>query len=321
MTNKTSIYIVAAVATSLMVAGALWSMRSTAQSDKSIILANPSEKQRQHNGISNFNGDSAENEREPSPHHIQAEHISTAHTLSTPQKGITAAIVDPDTPAQPVHLLVQNYLQQPQPSKEDSMAVLAGLSFCANKRNISQSIEEERTANPEIAERINAALQNYYQHCAAVNDRDYFLRRKIVHALAQAGDSDAKISFFDVGPFGRWPDDNEHIPMSNEELDTWLTMATAYMKDVAREGKPSVYIRLGGIYSADPSDPILGRISDPVRAYAYDYLGAALIQKNAPAGMKEEMLAFMARSENKVSPEQREQGRELAQKILGNKTE
>lgn len=140
-----------------------------------------------------------------------------------------------------------------------------------------------------------------------------------MHALAQAGDNDAKISFFDVGPFGRWPDENEHIPMSNEDLDAWLTTAIAYMKDVAREGAPSVYMRLGGIYSADPSDPVLGRISDPVRAYAYDYLGAFLIQKNAPPDVRKNMLAFMALSENKVSPEQREQGRQMAKEIMENK--
>lgn len=322
MASKTSICIATAVVASLM-AAALWSMRSTAHPEKPVMLTDHSEKQVRRGGISSLsgdlNGDLPGSGGEPGAPHVQAGLVSKPHTLSTPPKGVAAAIVNPDTPAQPVHLLVQAYLRQPQPSKEDAMAVLAGLSFCANKRNISQHIGEERARDPEMVEKMGATLQNYYRNCTALNDRDYILRREIMHALAQAGDNDAKISFFDVGPFGRWPDENEHIPMSNEDLDAWLTTAIAYMKDVAREGAPSVYMRLGGIYSADPSDPVLGRISDPVRAYAYDYLGAFLIQKNAPPDVRKNMLAFMALSENKVSPEQREQGRQMAKEIMENK--
>lgn len=321
MLNRVWISIFSIVVVSFLVAGAIWLNFGDAQRGESATRTSHHDKQVQLGADSNATDDSVAGERMSGMGHSGGNSaVSNQKTESIEERegDIAKALSGLSVPKKSVALTVQEFLAKPNPDKSDRMDLLTDLSFCANRRNVSQYIGEERGRDPEMAARMNPSLHAYYQHCTGVSDRDYILRRDLVQALAQEGDTEAKASFYSIGPVGRWPDENEHVAMSNEEIDTWLNTAIHYLNDAALAGNPLVFMHLAGIYASDPSDPIMGRVSDPVRAYAYDYVGAHLIQANASPEVRANLFRYMEGVEKNISREDRERGRQLAGEIFAN---
>ena len=239
-------------------------------------------------------------------------------TENSPQLNTATAFGGMGKPKKPVHKHISEYMMERNHAKESDLALLADLSFCANRYSINSIIAQEKGRDPAGAAELEKSLNDYTEYCVGVNDRDYLMRREILQKMADKGDGEAQVLFFHAGPAGRWFNENEYIPMTSEEISSWLDTSISYLKASAQSGNTEAYQVLGSIYSADEKSPLLGRVHDPVQAYAYNYLWASLEASKSPPNTRAAIMRYMEAVEQTVTPEQREQGRRLARDIFIN---
>lgn len=249
---------------------------------------------------------------------LPEKYLTLNENKDSKEPNISTAVAGLARPLKPVHLHIDDFLSKTSQTRSEKLSLLADLSFCANRRAVSKIISHEKGKNPSEAMELDAALKEYTDYCSSVHDRGYLLRSEILRTLAQNGDVDAKALFFHAGPIGRWPDENEYLPMPEEDVENWVNTSISYLIESAESGNIGAYQTLGSIYSSHES-PIMSRVSDPVEAYAYNYLWATLTSANSTSSARDALTRYIEEIERNITTEQRERGRARAQEIFINR--
>lgn len=223
-------------------------------------------------------------------------------------------------PKKIVSKLISDYRSNASPSAEEKMELLSALSFCANRRSITTVIGEERgkgTSNPTEMQGLNATYAEYIKYCTDLSDDSYLTRRSILDSLAAQGHPEARSSYFEVGPLGRWPQENEHIPLSKEQIDDWIETSVNHLLKNSNEGDFQAYKTLATIYESRPDDPILGKSADKVKAYTYDYLWGTSIVANPKTSteVKNSIATYLNEKGKELNSAQIDQAHKNAVKI------
>jgi hypothetical protein len=244
----------------------------------------------------------------------------TAEETSADDGSVSDAITGLAVPRKNVRVLFDDFHRNINPSQSEKIELLSALSFCANRINVAAVIGNERgRGSTDMAEMqaLKSTHEDYVKYCGDLPDGAYHARRDILNNLANQGDVNAKAMYFEVGPLGRWPQPNEHVPMTNEQIDSWVDKSIEFLRQNSGEGNFQAYKTLATIYGGTADDPILGRVMDPVKAYTYDYLWVNSIMANPNTSLKirNEMGAYLARISNNLTADQRALARVNAMNI------
>lgn len=223
-------------------------------------------------------------------------------------------------PKEIVSKMISDYRSNATPSAEEKLDLLSALSFCANRRSITTVIGEKRgkgTSTPTEMQGLNATYADYIKYCADLSDDSYLTRLSILDSLATQGHSEARSSYFEVGPLGRWPQENEYIPLSNGQMDEWIETSINHLQKNSKAGDFQAYKTLATIYGSSPDDPILGKSADRVKAYTYDYLWVTSLVANpaTPDEVKNGVADYLKKKAKELNAAQLEQARANAMKI------
>ena len=226
------------------------------------------------------------------------------------------SISEVDAPEKPAWELIQSYLKGKSPDLEQG--VLSALSYCANQQGIQNSMQEVMQDRGEVSTDLADVSGRLSRSCQRLNDQDYLLRKEIVERGILNGSEDAKIAFFNIGPFGKWPviDSREQENSAySYQLRLWSDKAIGYMKDLSGSDRPEIDAYFSTIYEARSG--ILQSHNDPVLSYAYKYLWAAstLANKAVSTSAKENVLQELKRAEGQLERQQVSQAREVAAQI------
>lgn len=236
------------------------------------------------------------------------------------ESSISDAIMGLAMPKKIVSKLLADYRSKENPSTEERIEVLSALSFCANKRELATVIGEKRgdgVATQEEMQGLNSTYEGYIKYCADLADESYLTRRLILDALAKQGNAEARSMYFEVGPLGRWPQDNEYIPLSKEDINDWINTSISHLHSNVKEGDFRIYKTLAAIHGSSPDDAILGQASDKIKSYAYDYLWVTFLAANpsTPSEVKSKVADYLKHRGKELSAAQIDQARRSAMKI------
>lgn len=226
-----------------------------------------------------------------------------------------------EKPKIPVHEIVSKYRAKSIHTNSEKGELVSALSFCANRRAVGQIAGAQRSSGSvDDANSLLDVHKDYIKYCGGLDDSAFSLRKNILADLAESGDAEAKILYFDAGPLGRWPMPNEHIPLTQDEISSWNKTAVQFLEMTAKDGDLRSYKTLASMYGASKDDPILGGISSPGDSYAYELLWISSIQNNieTPKELKENLNNYMSYMMNKFTPEQRREGVKKADQIRSN---
>jgi len=223
-----------------------------------------------------------------------------------------------DKPKIPVHEIVSKYRSKSAHTNTEKGQLISALSFCANRRSVSQVAGAQRSSGSvDDANSLLDVHKDYKKYCGGLEDSAFSLRRSILAELAESGDAEAKMLYFEAGPLGRWPTPNEHIPLTQDEIASWNKTAVQFLEQTAKEGDFRSYKTLASMYGASKEDPVLGSLSSPSSSYAYELLWISSIQNNpeTPKELKDSLNNYMIHMVNKFTPEQIREGVKKAGKI------
>jgi hypothetical protein len=223
-----------------------------------------------------------------------------------------------DKPKIPVHEIVSKYKAKSAHTNSEKGELVSALSFCANRRTVGQVAGEQRSSGSvDDANSLLDVHKDYIKYCGGLDDSAFLFRKNILAELAESGDAEAKMLYFDAGPLGRWPTPNEHIPLSQDEISSWNKTAVHFLEITAKDGDLRSYKTLASMYGASKDDPILGGISSPSDSYAYELLWISSINNNpeAPKELKQSLNNYMSHMMSKFTLEQRREGLKKVEKI------
>jgi len=222
-----------------------------------------------------------------------------------------------DPPARPVWEMLRDYggprLEHPAADAE----MLAALSWCETRRNISEWVGEARAQGDLPAgslQTLTAEHTRVQQLCGRLSDSDLGLRIQILRLHAQAGQVEAQLAFLGVGPTGRWPDpEREHLPLDGTQLAAWRLEVLGYLHQAVTERPSDALSTLAFLY--DPGapvpmgEPLLGPLRNLVEGHAY-----RLVWQDYPSAevSRQAAMAFVQREAARLTTEQLAQARARA---------
>ncbi len=250
--------------------------------------------------------------------HVDAGGATLGKSEESKEKGwITSALISLDPPALPVSKILEAYRNTPSPSPQQKMAVLAALSYCENKRPLSQLLADKRSRG-ESTQQTAEELEKSRELCRQVPDSAYMLRRQIIQAEADSGSIEAMLSFSDAGPLGRWPDKDEYVPLTSAEMQQWQKQSIDYLERAASLGSLDAYKALSGIYAPRAADNGGASYQNAATSYAYDYIWATgkLMSPDLSAEAKQQLHSYIKYQESQLTVEQMKEGRKQAKTIV-----
>lgn len=113
---------------------------------------------------------------------------------------------------------------------------------------------------------------------------------------------------------GRWPGDEEYLPLTKDQINEWSALAVSYLQQSAQAGDRGAYKTLASIYKVDSEDRIIGGYSDKMTSYAYDYVWAASVvaDPDVPETTKRSVTAYIRKIESGLSSTEKDEGRAKA---------
>ena len=155
--------------------------------------------------------------------------------------------------------------------------VLAALSFCDAAGDAAEyaRIERSEGGSRAIVDGLEARHRAWIRMCQPMNAGDLRIRSELLLARARAGDVDAMLNYYVVGPSGSWR--QEWLNPSDADAATqWHARAADLLAEAARRGKAAALDVLSAAYERplvdagheSAVDP-WAHVRDDVRAYAY----------------------------------------------------
>lgn len=246
---------------------------------------------------------------------------SEAQAISAEKLNVADWMTGMDKPKSPVHEIFSKYSAKSTHTNAEKGEMISGLSYCANRRTVGQVAGAQRSrGSVDDANSLLDVHQDYLKYCGGLNDSAFSLRKSILAELAERGDADARMSYFEAGPLGRWPTPNEYIPLTQDEIASWNKTAVQFLEQATREGDSRSYKTLASMYGASKDDPILGSLSNQSTSYAYELLWISSIQSNreTPKELKDSLNNYMSHVISKFTPEQKREGMKKAAQIQSN---
>ncbi|MDA8444167.1 hypothetical protein [Paracidovorax valerianellae] len=252
---------------------------------------------------------------------VTRELNSVTHAISDEKLNIADWMTGMHKPKYPVHEIFSKYSAKSAHTNLEKGQIISGLSYCANRRTVGQVAGAQRSrGSVDDANSLLDVNQDYIKYCGGLNDSAFSLRKNILAELAESGDAEAKMLYFEAGPLGRWPTSNEHIPLTQDEIASWNKTAVQFLEQAAKEGDLRSYKTLASMYGASKDDPILGSLSNQSTSYAYELLWISSLQSNHETSkeLKDSLNNYMSYVVDKFTPEQRREGMKKAAQIQSN---
>jgi hypothetical protein len=260
-------------------------------------------------------------ERVPAQEQYSPKLSSVSHASTDEELNVADWMNGMDKPKVPVHEIVSKYRTKSVHTNSEKGELVSALSFCANRRTVGQAAGEQRSSGSvDDANSLLDVHNDYIKYCGGLDDSAFLFRKNILAELAESGDAEAKMLYFDAGPLGRWPTPNEYIPLSQDEISSWNKTAVKFLEMTAKDGDSRSYKTLASMYGAGKDDPILGGISSPSDSYAYELLWISSIKNNpeTPKELKESLNNYLSYMMSKFTPEQMNEGVRKADQIQSN---
>jgi hypothetical protein len=226
-------------------------------------------------------------------------------------------------PPRPAWQIVEAFRRSgaPTPSEEDK--VFYALSYCANVAAAPRMLREMR-AHGQAAGPASDALERHVRDsvvvCSRLGPGEYVLRSTIAKRRADAGDVEAMLTHFEVGPGGAGAS-LERNAVSIEVHQAWLRESITYLEIAMGRGKLKALSTLAAIYraAAEKEDqPFAWDGADPVTAYAYALALSQVRSKDISLSMAEKgtIAAETSRLQKNLSALQQMEAEKHASGIL-----
>ncbi|WP_313759454.1 hypothetical protein [Diaphorobacter nitroreducens] len=252
------------------------------------------------------------------PSNANRESVMQMQTNATEEINVGEWMSGMEVPKFPVHEIVSRYKSKSTHTSAEKGELISGLSYCANRRTVGQIAGQQRSrGSVDEANSLLDVHESYLKYCNGLDDSAFSLRKNLLAELAESGHAEAKMMFFEAGPLGRWPTNNEYIPLSSEEIANWNKAAVTYLEQTAKEGDVRSYKSLASMYGASRDDPILGGLSNESTSYAYELLWVSSVQNNPETSneLRESLNNYLSHIVSKFTPDQRREGMKKAAQI------
>ncbi|WP_418317453.1 hypothetical protein [Piscinibacter sakaiensis] len=216
------------------------------------------------------------------------------------RQSIGAALTAIEPPAKPFPDILAAFRNAALPSDEAKLQLLSALSYCSNARHSAEIARNQRAAGNTAGqdELMIESLDKQHiaqaRYCFSVSQADYLIRLQILQTAAEAGNKDAMLFFYEVGPAGTW-DEAEVNARGEDRLAAWHATAAAFLRTAAQADKASarttdalntlVLLFRTPECCVDPQDGTadpFARQRDDAKAYAYALAWAELLRLRHP---------------------------------------
>lgn len=246
--------------------------------------------------------------------------VESGDTLAADEVDVAAWVISMDPPERPVHEIVSRYRGVKNHDNRLRAELIKGLTYCENRRSIGEIVGGHRSkGDVSAAAELMDEYHGYLKYCSGLDPSSIRLREVVVGELADGGDMQAKSLYFQIGPMGRWPGENEYIPMSKQDIDAWNNKAIRYLNETLRAGDYRSLKTLASMYAA-PRDLILGGLHNESMAYAYEslWIASVLADPQSSKEAKDGIAKYRTILEGRVSAETRRDGLNKAEEIYIN---